>query len=224
MTSKISLDDALHLRRSIYQLTKTSTISDDRIVEIVQDALENCPSTFNSQSTRIVVLLKEEHTKFWKVVEDTLKAIVPADQFEHTAQRLTGFSGGYGTVSLTFWLHDDKPQADRVKILFYEDPEVTKGLQTKMPLYADKFPGWAEHTSAIHQYAIWTALEAEGLGANLQHYNPLPNQKASEIWGIPQEWPLIAQLVFGGVAEGARENLPKKDQTPIEKRLFVHGK
>ncbi|OQO04403.1 hypothetical protein B0A48_11014 [Cryoendolithus antarcticus] len=206
MTSKISLHDAVHLRRSIYQLTKTSTISDDRIAEIVQDALENCPSTFNSQSTRIVVLLKEEHTKFWKVVEDILKAIVPADQFEHTAQRLTGFSGGYGTV------------------LFYEDPEVTKGLQTKMPLYADKFPAWAEHTSAIHQYAIWTAFEAEGLGANLQHYNPLPNQKASEIWGIPQEWPLIAQLVFGGVAEGARENLPKKDQTPIKKRLFVHGK
>lgn len=42
----------------------------------------------------------------------------------------------------------------------------------------------------MHQYMLWTALEAEGLGANLQHYNPLPNQKASEIWKIPLQWDL----------------------------------
>jgi len=75
----------------------------------------------------------------------------------------------------------------------------------------------------MHQYALWTALEAEGFGANLQHYNPLPDQKAAAIWDIPLEWSLTAQLVFGGIEEGARDQLPTKSEEPIEKRLFVHG-
>lgn len=90
-------------------------------------------------------------------------------------------------------------------------------------MYADKVPEWSEATNAMHQYHAWTSLEAEGFGANLQHYNPLPNQKAAEIWNIPLEWQLKAQLVFGAPAEGARDSLQKKDQTPLEKRLFVHG-
>lgn len=92
-----------------------------------------------------------------------------------------------------------------------------------MPLYADKFPQWSEHTSAMHQYMLWTALETEGLGCNLQHYNPLPNQKASEVWKIPADWDLKAQLVFGTPVEGARENLAEKKQQPLEERLLVFG-
>jgi len=42
-------------------------------------------------------------------------------------------------------------------------------------------------------------------------------------WGVPAEWALTAQLVFGGEAEGARAGLPTKSEEPIEKRLFVHG-
>ena len=110
-----------------------------------------------------------------------------------------------------------------LQILFYEDPEITKSLQTRMPDFADKFPDWAEHTSAMHQYMIWTALEAEGLGVNLQHYNPLPDQKVSEIWGVPREWSLKAQVVFGGLQEGSREKLPEKKQTATEERLRVFG-
>lgn len=75
----------------------------------------------------------------------------------------------------------------------------------------------------MHQYFLWTSLEAEGFGANLQHYNPLPDQKASEIWNVPLDWSLKAQLVFGGLAEGARDNLKEKTYEPIEKRVFIHG-
>ena len=92
-----------------------------------------------------------------------------------------------------------------------------------MPLYADKFPQWSEHTSAMHQYALWVALETEGLGCNLQHYNPLPNKKASEVWKIPEDWDLKAQLVFGTPAEGAREGLAEKTQQPLEERLLTFG-
>ena len=111
------------------------------------------------------------------------------------------------------------------QILFYESRDAVKALQDKIPLYADKFPEWSEHTSAMHQFAAWTALEAEGLGANLQHYNPLPDQKAAQIWDIPADWQLKAQLVFGGLQEGAREKLADKASEPIAGgRLFVHGK
>lgn len=74
----------------------------------------------------------------------------------------------------------------------------------------------------MHQYYCWTALEAEGFGANLQHYNPLPDQKAAAQWNIPIEWSLRAQLVFGGRAEGWKEKLPEKQFQPLEQRLFIH--
>lgn len=75
----------------------------------------------------------------------------------------------------------------------------------------------------MHQYALWTALEAEGLGCNLQHYNPIVDNKAKEQWKINMEWSLKAQLVFGGLGEGAREGLKKKEFQPVEDRVFVHG-
>lgn len=93
-----------------------------------------------------------------------------------------------------------------------------------MKIYADKFPQWSEHTSAMHQYMLWTTFEAEGLGCNLQHYNPLPNEAVAKVWGVPADWDLKAQLVIGTPAEGARANLPTKEEEPIDgKRLFVYG-
>jgi predicted oxidoreductase (fatty acid repression mutant protein) len=99
MSSQLTLPQAAHERRSIYQLQKASTISDARIKEIVHDAIREVPSSFNSQSTRLVVLVKDEHDKFWDIVTDVLKSIVPEDKWESTAGRLAGFKGGYGTVS-----------------------------------------------------------------------------------------------------------------------------
>ena len=70
------------------------------------------------------------------------------------------------------------------------------------------------------QYVIWTALEADGLGCNLQHYNPVIDQRVHNEWKVPTEWSLKAQLVFG-----KPEGEPKKKEfKPIEDRLFVHGK
>ena len=82
-----------------YSLNKTSPISDSRIEEIARVAIKDVPSSFNSQSTRLVVLLKDQHDKFWDVTKEILKAIVPEDSWSHTEQRLNGFRAGYGTVS-----------------------------------------------------------------------------------------------------------------------------
>ncbi|KAF1994645.1 nitroreductase family protein [Amniculicola lignicola CBS 123094] len=202
MSSTTPFFEAVKARRTYYQLNKEAPISDKAITEITKDALRHVPSSFNSQSTRLVVLLNDEHDTYWDFVLEVLKAIVPAEQFEPTSQKISGFKAAYGTI------------------LFFEDPAPVRALEEAFPLYAHHFPTWSEHTSAMHQYALWVALEAEGFGANLQHYNPLIDQKAQEHWKVPQEWKLRAQLVFGGRAGEPGE----KKFKPLEgERLFVHG-
>ena len=95
----MTFKDAVQNRRTIYQLTKKSTISDDKIKDIVTTAIKDVPSAFNCQSARLVVLLKGEHDKFWGIVETILKAHVPEDKWEHTGNRLAMFKDAYGTVS-----------------------------------------------------------------------------------------------------------------------------
>jgi predicted oxidoreductase (fatty acid repression mutant protein) len=70
-------------------------------------------------------------------------------------------------------------------------------MQEKFAFLADKFPAWGSNADGMAQHIVWTALEAEGLGANLQHCNPLINRKVAEVWGVPEDWELSAQLVFG---------------------------
>lgn len=89
-----------------------------------------------------------------------------------------------------------------------------------MPSYAQHYNDWAEQTNAMHQYFLWTALEAEGFGANLQHYNPLVDQKTQEHYKIPLDWKLRAQLVFGG---RAGDTPAPKDKLPLDKKVFIHG-
>jgi uncharacterized protein len=90
--------DSMVKRRTYYPLKNTSPIPDSRIQEIVKHAILHVPSSFNSQSSRIVVLLKEEHEKLWDITKEILKPIVPAEQFGATEQKLNMFKGGYGTV------------------------------------------------------------------------------------------------------------------------------
>lgn len=186
--------DAVKARRTYYPLSKDLPISKERIDEIVKTALANVPSSFNSQSNRVVVLHGAEHEKFWDIATGVLKAIVPADQWEGTAGKMAMFKGAAGSV------------------LFFEDQDVVNGMQEKFQLYADRFPGWATQSDAMLQFVLWTALEAEGLGANLQHYNPLVDQQVAAEWKVPASWKLNAQLVFGGKTGDAGP----KDFKPIE--------
>ena len=64
----------------------------------------------------------------------------------------------------------------------------------------------------MHQIVVWTALEIEGFGASLQHYNSLIDDEVKRRWDTPSEWKLIAQMPFG-----------KPTTTPgaLEKRIKV---
>lgn len=105
----IAFKEAVQRRRSVYQINKKSPIEDKRLEEIVRTALQEVPSSFNSQSTRLVVLVKDDHDKFWDIVKDILKAHVPEDKWESTGNRIQGFRNGYGTVSSLYTTTNPPP-------------------------------------------------------------------------------------------------------------------
>ncbi|KAK3325343.1 Nitroreductase-like protein [Apodospora peruviana] len=193
--------DQIKNRRTYYPLSKDLTVSPERVQEIIKEAVQHVPSSFNSQSNRVVVLFGDAHEKLWDITTEILKGIVPEANFAPTAGKMAMFKGAAGSV------------------LFFEDQEVVEGMQAKFALYAEQFPIWAMQSNAMLQHTVWVALEAEGLGANLQHYNPIINAKVAEEWKIPSTWKLSAQLVFGGKTGPAGE----KTFNPIEDKLKVFG-
>ena len=107
-SSKASVDsflDAIQVRRSIYSLTNQCTLSDARIKEIVEAAISHCPSAFNVQSARAVILLREEHDKLWDMADAMLKKAMPEEAYKGLAPRVAGFRGAYGTV---MWFEDQE--------------------------------------------------------------------------------------------------------------------
>jgi len=93
--------DVIKARRTYYQLNKEAPISDERIEQLAKETILNVPSSFNSQSARLVVLLRKDHDIFWDLVKDALKPLVPAAQYETTEKKLNGFKAAYGTVSIS---------------------------------------------------------------------------------------------------------------------------
>jgi predicted oxidoreductase (fatty acid repression mutant protein) len=172
--------DAVQERRSIYGLSDEKIVTNERITEIVRDAVKHVPSPYNSQSTRAIVLFDEAHKRFWRMTLDELKKVTKPERFGDTEKKVDGsFASGYGTV------------------LFFIDKDVVDELAAKFPLYAEKFALWSQHSSAMHQFVIWTALEAEGLGASLQHYSPLVDDAVRAAWNVPKAWQMVAQMPFG---------------------------
>ena len=96
---KKSFEEALKHRRTYYSITNQSPVSDEEIERIVNLAVTHVPSAFNSQSTRVVLLLGENHKKLWHIVKETLRKIVPPEVFKTTEAKIdNSFASGYGTV------------------------------------------------------------------------------------------------------------------------------
>lgn len=93
--------DTMASRRTIYTLNKSSPIPLSRIEEIIRHAILHVPSSFNSQSTRIMLLVGEEHDKLWEIVKESVKAVAPAEVWPISEKKLNGFKAGYATVRLT---------------------------------------------------------------------------------------------------------------------------
>lgn len=194
----IKFSDALKRRRSCYSLGNKMQAQEE-VTDLVNFCVKNAPSAFNSQSARVVILFGKNHSKFWDIVNTTLKAIVPAANFEPTESKIKAFAAAYGTI------------------LYLEDSKTVEALQKQFPTYADRFPTWSQHGSAMLQYMVWTGLAAHDIGASLQHYNPIIDAEVKKAFNLPQEWQLVAQMPFGSIC-----SLPDpKTYLPLEDRVKV---
>ena len=181
--------NAIKNRRSQYALGKDLPLPQQEVTALIQEAVKLSPSSFNSQSSRAVILYGTQSDKFWSFVKEELRKIVPSEAFATTEAKIDSFAAGAGTV------------------LFYEDQNVVADLQKQFAAYADNFPIWSEQASGIAQFSVWTALANAGIGASLQHYNPLPDAAVAAEWNLPASWKLRAQLPFGANNGGFGEKV-----------------
>ena len=171
--------EALKNRRSIYTLGRNVDLTESQIEDLITEAVKYSPTAFNAQSPRVVILFGAAHEKLWEMTGAALKPLTPAEAFPNTQAKLAGFKAGLGTV------------------LFFKNTDTVKNLQEQFALYADNFPDWSEQSNGIATANTWVALEEAGLGANLQHYNPVIDEAVAQEWDIPTNWQLRSQLVFG---------------------------
>lgn len=190
---------AVENRRTRYALTDRSPVSDDKIEEIIRFAVKWAPSAFNSQGARLLVLFGDKHHAFWRLTKEALQKIVPPENFASTAEKIASFDAARGTI------------------LYFEDWNTVEGLQQKFPAYKDNFPLWAYQSNGMVEFSIWTALAEVGLGASLQHYNPLVDEAVRQKFGVPSSWKLMAQMPFGEPYAPA----DKKDFLPIDERVKI---
>ena len=166
--------DAISKRRSIYRLNKNLPVSDSEVESIIKKATELVPDAFNMKSARVVLALGGKHDKLWDTIYDAFGGKV-------SREKINSFRSGYGTV------------------LYYYDSATVKAMQDKFAPYAANFPMWANQANGMLQFTVWSALRELGIGANLQHYNPIIDDAVRKLFGVPEEWVLVAQMPFGGI-------------------------
>ncbi|UQS87400.1 nitroreductase family protein [Nicoliella spurrieriana] len=179
-------DEFLNLekqRRTIYSLGRNVNQTPEELVPFLESVIKNTPSAFNSQTTRVVFAFGKAQDKVWDIVADNLKKVMNNDEaFEkNTKPKIDGFKNAFGTL------------------LWFTDTDVVHGLEEQFPAYKENFYDWSEQAQGNAQYAVWTALAENGLGANLQHYNPLIDADIAKEFDIPKNWRLRAQMDFGSI-------------------------
>lgn len=171
-----TLTDALRLRRSVYKIGKALPVDEKEIVRLVKEVTALVPDAFDMKSQRVVLALGERHDKLWDAIYDAFGSKV-------AREKIDGFKAGYGTV------------------LYFYDANVVKSLQEKFAPYAANFPIWAQQANGMLQLAIWSGLAELGVGANIQHYNPVIDEAVRKIFDLPENYVLVAQMPFGGIVE-----------------------
>ena len=182
-------------RRSIYALGDNLSQTPEEIFDLVKQTVKNSPTAFNSQTVRAVVLFGKSSNKVWEIVEDALRKIAKSpDAFEQTKAKIDSFKAGYGTI------------------LYFTDTTIVHQLENDYPSYAANFANWAEQGLGGAQQAVWTALAEQGIGASLQHYNPLIDDAIHQTFNLPADWQLRAEMPFGSIEAPAGEKAHLDDE------------
>lgn len=179
-------------RRSYYNLSEGIDLSNEEVKYIFEDILNTTPSAMNSQPIRVVLLFDDKSKEFWTKVNETYDNKIDKDKFH-------GFYHAKGTA------------------LYFIDDDVVRKMEKDIPSYADRMEQWAEHACAMIQLNAWQGLRDENIGASLQHYNPHIDKWVRELYGLPENFRLVAQMPFGKIEEEPEE----KEKASMDKLLKV---
>ena len=186
----MSIRESLKKRRSYYNINKNLPVPQTEVIRLVEELTELVPDAFNMKSSRVVIALEEKQDQLWDKIHDVFAGKVPREKID-------SFKAGAGTV------------------LYFYDESVVKAMQEKFPSYAPSFPTYANQSSAMLQLSIWTGLREMGIGATVQHYNPVIDEAVKELLGVPQQYALVAQMPFGGIVSEPEA----KEGEDIKKRV-----
>lgn len=184
--------NGLKKRRSIYEIDDKIKVSEDEIIKKIEEITELVPDAYNLKSQHVVMIMGKRHKEYWDKIHDIFEGKV-------SREKIDSFKNGAGTI------------------LFFYDSEKVKGLEEKFPKYKDNFKPWALQANGMLQINIWSHLAEMGLGASLQHYNPVIDEMVQKDYKVDKKYVLLAQLVFGNPLSYPEE----KEKEDISKRVIV---
>lgn len=174
--------ELLKSRRSIRTIGKNVNYSKEEITDLVEQVIKESPTAFNNQTVRSIVLFGKSSDLVWEIIAERLKAEVPNQEaYEQTKAKIDAFQAGFGTI-----------------LYFSDQPTIEKDM-AQFTLYKDNFRDWSEQGLGGAEINVWTALANVGLGASLQHYNPLIDDQIKQAFEVPDGWILRAQMPFGSI-------------------------
>ena len=191
--------DSLTRRRSIYALGHTRVVTDFCLEDTLKDCLKNCPTPFNAQSARLVLLLNKKHLDFWNLVLQKALAVTPLGSTNSAEQTINSFAAAYGTI------------------LYFEDTDILAQLQKDFPLYQKNMHDWTFEANGMLQYMVWQSLAENEIGASLQHYNELIEEDVKKMLDLPDSWKILSQMPFGSIEKTPAE----KTFLPLENRFKI---
>lgn len=184
--------DALKKRRSYRDLDDNINVSDEKIADTIKEILELVPDAFNMKSQRVVLVQVDKHKKLWDSVYEEFGGQVAKEKTDV-------FKNASGTV------------------LFFYDSETVEKMKKEFSLYEKQFEPWAYQSNGMLQLSIWDTLCEMGLGANLQHYNPVIDKRVKEMFDVDDNYVLLAEMVYGNILS----DVDKKEKEDINKRFKI---
>ncbi len=188
----MKITESLKSRRSYYSINRELPVSVDQVISMAEELTELVPDAFNMKSSRIVVVYGEKQDLLWDTIYNVFEGKV-------ARSKIDSFKAGFGTV------------------LYFYDGTTVESMQKQFPRYAENFPTWANQASGMLQLSIWSGLRELGIGASLQHYNPVIDKAVKALFNVPEEYVLVAEMPFGGIVEQPEP----KEKEDIKKRVVT---
>lgn len=188
----MNIIESLKYRRSYYNINKELPVEGKQVIDMIKTITELVPDAFNMKSSVVAVAFNEQHDEVWDHIYDAFDGKV-------SREKIDSFKAGAGTI------------------LYFYDQSIVEAMQQQFPLYADNFPIWANQANGMLQLSIWSGLRELGIGASLQHYNPIIDECIHKLFDLPENYVLVAQMPFGGIVSEPET----KEKEDISKRVLV---